>query len=221
MRPAADRTCPCRCSDGHFFATFQNTGAGAVRMPSTFLRSATGWYHWPRWTWVTISRVAHLHRLGDRLLLGRIGLARELVAQLLHLRVARPAEHAPCRSSALRKPVMTGLRMSAATHEVRNACQPPAFGGSFLARRATTRLPVHRLHVDLEAGLLHQRLGDRREVGQHVQVGRVHEHDRRAVVAGLLQQLLRLRRSWTRAGPSMPLSVASGVPQTNIALQTL
>ena len=28
--------------------------------------------------------------------------------------------------------------MSAATHEVRKACQPPAFGGSFLARRATS-----------------------------------------------------------------------------------
>ena len=36
------------------------------------------------------------------------------------------------------KPIMTGLRMSAATHEVRNACQPPPAGGSFLARRATS-----------------------------------------------------------------------------------
>src|SRR4029453_2782223 len=39
---------------------------------------------------------------------------------------------------ALRKPIITGFRMSAATHEVRNACQPPDAGGSFLARRATS-----------------------------------------------------------------------------------
>ena len=52
---------------------------------------------------------------------------------------------------ALTKPAITGLRMSADTHEVSIACQPPALAGSFLTRRATTRLPVHRLHVDLEA----------------------------------------------------------------------
>ena len=36
------------------------------------------------------------------------------------------------------KPMKIGLVMSAATQEVRKACQPPAFGGSFLARRATS-----------------------------------------------------------------------------------
>src|SRR5438067_9566603 len=40
-----------------------------------------------------ILRLPHLHRLRDRLLPGRIGLARELVAQALDLLVARPAEH--------------------------------------------------------------------------------------------------------------------------------
>ena len=35
------------------------------------------------------------------------------------------------------KPAKIGLVMSTDTHEVRKACQPPAFGGSFLARRAT------------------------------------------------------------------------------------
>ena len=39
---------------------------------------------------------------------------------------------------AFMKPVKIGLVMSADTHEVRNACQPPAFGGSFLERRATS-----------------------------------------------------------------------------------
>ena len=33
---------------------------------------------------------------------------------------------------------MTGFNISADTHEVRNACQPPAAGGSFLARRETS-----------------------------------------------------------------------------------
>ena len=102
---------------------------------------------------------------------------------------------------ALTKPAITGLRMSAETHEVRKAFQPPALGGSFLARRATTRLPVHRLHVDLEAGLLHQRFRDRRQVGEHLQVGRVHQHDRRAVVAGFLQQIARLLEVRFRASP--------------------
>src|SRR5437660_1169875 len=44
---------------------------------------------------VNVSRVlrpAHLERLGDRLLLCGVGFAREIVAQLLDLRVARPAE---------------------------------------------------------------------------------------------------------------------------------
>src|SRR5215831_6551684 len=37
----------------------------------------------------------------------------------------------------LKKPVKLGFEMSAETHAVRKACHPPAFGGSFLARRAT------------------------------------------------------------------------------------
>src|SRR6202521_4476541 len=38
----------------------------------------------------------------------------------------------------LRNAVDTGFRMSAETHDVMNACQPPCVGGSFFARRATT-----------------------------------------------------------------------------------
>ena len=38
----------------------------------------------------------------------------------------------------LMKPALIGFRMSAATQEVRNAFQPPAEGGSFFARRATS-----------------------------------------------------------------------------------
>ena len=54
------------------------------------------------------------------------------------------------------------------------------------------RLPIHVLHVDLESGPFHKRLGNGREVGQYLQVRRMHEHDGGAVVAGFLQKLLRL-----------------------------
>ncbi len=54
------------------------------------------------------------------------------------------------------------------------------------------RLPVHRLQVDLEADLLQRLLADRRKLVRGEQVGRVHHHDRRAVVAALLQELARL-----------------------------
>src|SRR3989442_14698135 len=40
-----------------------------------------------------VLREPHLHSLSDGFLLARVGLARELVAQLLHLLVAGPAEH--------------------------------------------------------------------------------------------------------------------------------
>ena len=48
------------------------------------------------------------------------------------------------------------------------------------------------MHVDLEARLLHQGFCHRRKVGQHLQIGGVHQHHRSAVVAGFLQQLLGL-----------------------------
>src|SRR5262249_11715902 len=46
--------CPA-ASSVYFFDTFQNTGTGAIRLPSTALRRANGWYHWPRLTWVGLS----------------------------------------------------------------------------------------------------------------------------------------------------------------------
>ena len=93
---------------------------------------------------------------------------------------------------ALRKPVDHRVE-DVGRHPGRQERVPAAGSRRVLLGAARDqRLPVHRLHVDLEAGLLQQRLGDRRQVGQHLQVGRLHQHDRRAVVAGLLQQLLRL-----------------------------
>ena len=70
--------------------------------------------------------------------------------------------------------------------------QPPSERRPLLGPARDQGLPVHRLHVDLEAALLEQCLGDRREIGQHGDVGRVQQDDRRAVVARFLEQLLRL-----------------------------
>src|SRR3989442_15282149 len=133
----------------------------------------------------------HLHGLGDGFLLGRIGFARELVAQRLHLLVARPAQNRPFAGA-----------VQEARHDVieyigrhpRGQERVPAAGRwrVLLGAARDERLPVHRLHVDLEARALQQRLGHGREVGQHGEVGRVHEHDRRAIVSGLLQQRPRL-----------------------------
>ena len=85
-----------------------------------------------------------------------------------------------------------GFQTSNACQAVRNMCQPPLSGASFLARRPTSGLPVHRLQVDLEAGLAQQLRGHVGQLLDRGQVGRLHDHDRRAVVAAGLQQLLRL-----------------------------
>ena len=52
-------------------------------------------------------------------------------------------------------------------HAVSEECVPAALasGASFLARRADQRLPVHRLQVDLEAGLTQQLRGHVRQFG--------------------------------------------------------
>ena len=165
--------------------------AGATMMPSMFLRTAAGWYHWPRRTCVgycvqrtcTASAIAFCFA-GS---VSRANSSRSFSSSASH---GQP--NGALSQLAFRNAVDTGFRMSADTHDVSIACQPPCAGGSFFARRATTRLPVHRLHVDLEAALFQQRFGHRREVGQHLQVGRMQQHDRRAVVAGFLQQRLRL-----------------------------
>ena len=78
-------------------AMFQNTGAGATSMPSTFLRITAPRYHWPSGTCVTHLALAHLDRLGNGLLLGGVGLAGELIAQLFHVS-SQGQPTWPCRS---------------------------------------------------------------------------------------------------------------------------
>ena len=87
---------------------------------------------------------------------------------------------------------MTGLSMSAATHEVRKACQPPALGGSFLARRATSVCQSIDCMSTLKPAFSISDLATGARLVSTCEVGRMHQHDRRAVVAGLLQQRLRL-----------------------------
>ena len=67
---------------------------------------------------------------------------------------------------------------------------PAALGGRLLLGTPGHEcLPVHGVHVDLEPRLLHEGLGDGRQVGQDGEVRGVHQHEGRAVVASLSQKL--------------------------------
>ena len=135
--------------------------------------------------------LAHLDGVGDLLLLGRIGGAGEIVAQLFHGLVARPAER---RLVAARVDEAGHHRIEDIGRDPGGEHAVPAarIGRVLLDAARDDGLPVARLHVDLEAALFHQRFRDRGEVGQRGEVGRVQQHDRRAVVVGFLQQLARL-----------------------------
>src|SRR3954453_7455242 len=99
--------------------------------------------------------LAHLHLFDDRLLLGGIGLAGEIVAQLLELLVAGPAEHrlvAACVGEPGHHRIENVGGYPSGEH-----CMPAAGVRRVLLGAARhDRLPVARLHVDLEAALLHQ-----------------------------------------------------------------
>src|SRR5580704_18304798 len=96
-----------------------------------------------------------LRGLGDLLQPGRIGLAGEAVAELFHLRIAGPAIE-----GLVARGIEVAVRHRVGEIHGRGRDQvsmPAALLGRALARGADDdALPVHRLHVDLEAGLLHQ-----------------------------------------------------------------
>ena len=77
--------------------------------------------------------------------------------------------------------------MSAETHEVSIACQPPALGGSFLARRATTVCQSIDCMSTLKPAFSISDFATGARLVSTTQVGRVQQHDRRAVIAGFLQ----------------------------------
>ena len=132
---------------------------------------------------------AILHRRRQGLGLGRIRFLGVGIAQLLHLGIVGPAEPGLV---AVGDGEVGGDRIEDVGRDGVGVEGAPAalVGRILLGAARDQRLPVHRLHVDLEATLLEQRLGDRRHVGEHRKGGRLHEHDRCAVVARLLQQRL-------------------------------
>ena len=160
-----------------------------------------------------------LHLLGDRLLLG--------VAS----RPARTCRAAsPCSSShgqparalsqvAARKGVISGSRMSTCDQLVAKAFQPPSDDRPLLRAAASIMLCQS---IDCTSTLKPAFSSCALATGPSClmtprSVG-CSSDDRRAVVARLLQHLAALA-ALPSTSPSMPASVASGVPQVNIALQ--
>src|SRR6185312_7331127 len=106
------------------FVTFQNTGTGATSMPSTFLRNAIGWYHWPRLMWVGWSTQYFCRSMAICFCFaGSLSLANW--SRIFSIVASHGQPNIALSHEALKKPAATGLRMSAATHEVSMACQPP------------------------------------------------------------------------------------------------
>jgi hypothetical protein len=198
---------------------FQNTGTGATMMPSMFLRTAEGWYHWPRKTWVgycvqrscTASAIAFCFA-GS---VSRANWSRSRSSSGSH---GQP--NGALSQLAFRNAVDTGFRMSAETHDVIIAFQPPCDGGSFFARRATTdcqsidcmsTLKPPFSSSDLATGA--RLVSTCRSVECSSTIG-VSSYPASFSSALDLAKL-------DSSNPSMPLVDASGAPQTNIALHTL
>src|SRR5499426_4261877 len=116
------------------FSMPQNTVAGAATMPVTLFRAATGPYHCPSHTYVgyCVSRTCTASAMGLSLagLVSRAYWSRSDSSSL-----SQDQPNMAVSQEALMNPAPIGFRMSAATHEVRKACQPPCAGGSFFARR--------------------------------------------------------------------------------------
>src|SRR5687767_11177896 len=115
---------------------------------------------------------AHLDLLGDRFALGVVGLARELVAQLLDLLVAGPAEPGFLAGRAERG---VGERAPHVGREPGREEDVPAALRRRLLLRASRHngVPVHCLQINLEAGLPQQLGGDVGKLLDCRQVGRL------------------------------------------------
>src|SRR5262249_29811540 len=122
---------------GYFFSTFQNTALVATNRPSMVLRKAVGCRYWPSTTcvgdWAARSDTASASArcLPASVALAKASRRRSSSASQGHPNVA-------LSQLALRKLVATGSSTSTEPQDVRNALHPPAEGGSFLARRATS-----------------------------------------------------------------------------------
>src|SRR6266700_7643886 len=120
-----------------FFSIFQKTVTGATIMPLTFFRTAAARYHCPSQTCVgyCVSRTC----TASAMLLSLAGFtSRAYWSRSASISLSQGQPNMAVSQDELMKPALIGFRMSAATQEVRNAFQPPAEGGSFFARRATS-----------------------------------------------------------------------------------
>ena len=85
--------------------------------------------------------------------------------------------------------LVSGLESCAPFALVWNRFQPPCAGGSFFCRRVATLPPVGELQIDLEADLLQEIDSDQTEPLISRNVGAADQYDRRAIVAGLTDEL--------------------------------
>ena len=110
--------------------------------------------------------------------------------------------------------------MSGEPHEVKKALQPPLSGGSFLVRRDTSVCQSIACRSTLKPAASSCGLATVARLVVAGDVGLVQQHDRRAVVARLLQELLGLGDVAARPCPPSPWSISSGEPQGNSDLHT-
>src|SRR3954466_110384 len=115
---------------------FQKLMFGATSTPERLFRYATGATYWPRWTCVGASAARRCTASGIAFCFcGSVSLAKASRSRSIS------ASHGPPKVAlghlALRDLRETGSRTSADDQVVTNACQPPAEGGSFFARRET------------------------------------------------------------------------------------
>ena len=133
---------------------------------------------------------AQLERLGELLLVGvGVGL-RELGLEFFDV-LSSCQPNQPLSPVAFIIAIVSGFRMSPAVQEVMKAFQPPLSGASFLARRATSVDQSICCMSTLKPAASSCCLATSGSLRDRRQVGRAHQHDGLAVVAGLLQQLPR------------------------------
>ena len=94
----------------------------------------------------------------------------DLQAELFHGLVARPTEHS-LLTSRVHESHEDGIGDVGGDPRREEGVPAAGVWRILLGAARNQRLPIHGLHVDLEAGPLHQRLGDRRQVGEYGKVG--------------------------------------------------
>src|SRR5262249_44190219 len=118
-----------------------------------------------------------------------------------------------------RKPVKIGFEISAETHPVRKACQPPAFGGSFLARRATKVCQSIDCMSTLKPAFSISDLATGAKLVASTSVACISTIAVPSYPASFNSSRAFLKSEFNR--PSIPFSLESGVPHGKYDLHTL